>query len=259
MSKNNEPETLSNQAKRLLDWVEQKFCEWIQRLRDLLIGKSDESADEMHCNSKKLDLELEKVYDDLQSSLIKVREAVAKAIATERQLESQLQKNRAQSETWLQRAETATQQGNPDLHNQAIHRMNQYKQAAHELEQQLVLHKEAITVLRQKLTDLESNVQKAYTQKQVLISRKAAAQTAINANRIMDAINTDAAFSAFKSFEQEVIELEAQAAKGSASVSEGVFDYRKSLKEAIENLQQTTEAVVKLEKMLSERDSDTSL
>jgi Phage shock protein A (IM30), suppresses sigma54-dependent transcription len=58
---------------------------------------------------------LEQTYQDLQSNLIQVRQAVAQAIATEKQLEQQLQKNKEQAETWHNRAAMAVQQNNDDL------------------------------------------------------------------------------------------------------------------------------------------------
>ncbi len=47
---------------------------------------------------------LEQTYQDLQSNLIQVRQAVAQAIAAEKQLEQQLIQNRNQAETWHNRA-----------------------------------------------------------------------------------------------------------------------------------------------------------
>src|SRR5271166_1732803 len=108
---------------------------------------------------------LEQTYTDLQSNLIQVRQAVAQAIATEKQLEQQLQKNKDQGATWQNRAAMAVQQGNDDLAKQALQRRQQYVQAANDLEAQLKQQKESTATLRQRLTDLEAEVQKAYTKK----------------------------------------------------------------------------------------------
>src|ERR1700739_3672439 len=74
-------------------------------------------------------LMLEQTYQDLQSNLTQVRQAVAQAIATEKQLEQQWQKNREQAETWHNRAAMAVQQGNDELARQALQRKQQYVQA----------------------------------------------------------------------------------------------------------------------------------
>ena len=85
---------------------------------------------------------LEQTYQDLQQNLIQVRQAVAQAIATEKQIEQQLQKNKDQAATWQNRAAMAVQQSNDDLARQALQRKQQYAQAATDFETQLKAQKE---------------------------------------------------------------------------------------------------------------------
>lgn len=155
---------------------------------------------------------LEQTYQDLQNNLIQVRQAVAQAIATEKQLEQQLQKNKDQSATWHNRATLAVQQGNDDLARQALQRKQQYAQAAADLEAQLKHQKEATSTLRQRLTELEGEVQKAYTKKQVLIARDKAAQATSKANEILSKSSADGALSVMEKMEQKVLERESRAA-----------------------------------------------
>jgi phage shock protein A len=155
---------------------------------------------------------LEQTYQELQSNLIQVRQAVAQAIATEKQLEGQLQKNRDQAATWQNRAAMAVQQGNDDLARQALQRKTQYAQAAADLEVQLKSQKEATATLRQRLTDLEGEVQKAYTKKQVLIARDKAATATSKANEIISKTSANGAMSVIERMEQKVTEKESKAA-----------------------------------------------
>ncbi|MBS1957524.1 MAG: PspA/IM30 family protein [Cyanobacteria bacterium SZAS-4] len=155
---------------------------------------------------------LEQTYQDLQSNLIQVRQAVAQAIATEKQLEQQLQKNKDQAETWQNRAAMAVQQGNDDLAKQALQRRQQYVQAANDLETQLKSQRESTVTLRQRLTDLEAEVQKAYTKKQVLIARDKAAQATSKANEILSKTTSSGAMSVMEKMETKVLEREAKAA-----------------------------------------------
>lgn len=158
------------------------------------------------------ELMLEQTYQDLQSNLIQVRQAVAQAIATEKQLEQQLQKNKDQAATWQNRASMAVQQNNDDLARQALQRKQQYAQAATDLETQLKSQREATANLRQRLTDLESEVQKAYTKKQVLIARDKAAQATSKASEILSKTTSSGAMSVMEKMEQKVNEREAKAA-----------------------------------------------
>jgi phage shock protein A len=155
---------------------------------------------------------LEQTYQELQSNLIQVRQAVAQAIATEKQLETQLQKNKDQAATWQNRAQLAVQQNNDDLARQALQRKQQYTQAAADLEVQLKAQKEATATLRQRLTELEGEVQKAYTKKQVLIARDKAAQATSRANEIMSKTTASGALSVIERMEQKVNERESKAA-----------------------------------------------
>ncbi len=155
---------------------------------------------------------LEQTYQELQSNLIQVRQAVAQAIATEKQLEQQLQKNKDQAATWQNRAAMAVQQNNDDLARQALQRKTQYAQAAADLEVQLKSQKEATSNLRQRLTELENEVQKAYTKKQVLIARDKAAQATSKANEILSKSSSSGAMSTFERMETKVAEKEAKAA-----------------------------------------------
>lgn len=155
---------------------------------------------------------LEQKYQELQSNLIQVRQAVAQAIATEKQLEQSLQKNRDQAATWENRARMAVQQNNDDLARQALQRKTQYSQAAADLEAQLNQQLEHTAQLRERLTSLEGEVQKAYTKKQVLIARDKAAQATTRANEIMAKTTSSGAMSVIERMEQKVVEREAKAA-----------------------------------------------
>lgn len=155
---------------------------------------------------------LEQTYQDLQSNLVQVRQAVAQAIATEKQLEQQLQKNQEQAATWQNRAAMAVQQNNDDLARQALQRKQQYAQAIVELETQLKSQKEATATLRIRLGELEAQVQKAYTKKSVLIARDKAAQATSKANEILSKTTASGAMNVMDRMEQKVNEREAKAA-----------------------------------------------
>lgn len=154
---------------------------------------------------------LEQMQQELQQNLTQVRQAVAQAIATEKQLEQQLQKNKDQAATWQNRAQLAVQQNNDDLARQALQRKQQYAQAAADLETQLAQQKQATSSLRQRLTELEAEVQKAYTKKQVLIARDKAAQATTKANEILSKTTASGAMSVIERMEQKVNEREARA------------------------------------------------
>ncbi len=182
---------------------------------------------------------LEQTYQDLQNNLIQVRQAVAQAIATEKQLEQTLQKNKDQAETWQNRAAMAVQQNNDELAKQALQRRAQYVQAATDLEVQLKAQRETTSTLRQRLTDLEAEVQKAYTKKQVLIARDKAAQATSKANEILSKTTASGAMSVMEKMETKVQEREARA----AALSEMSGD---TLEKQFKNLEHKTDVDMEL-------------
>jgi len=265
-----EGETLVAQSIRFLDAVEREIQEGHEQAWKAVLERFALMADELITGRARVsgnegasqrfddsdEMQLEQVYQDLQTQLIQVRQAVAQAIATQHQIEQQLQKNKDQAETWLERATMAEQQNKHDLGDQARQRMAQYAKSASQLDQQLIQQRKDVLVMRQKLTDFEGKVQEAYVQKQVLLARNKAAQATMVANQIIDQINADDALSELKRLEQKVVEREEQAAKG--ALASGVakpLDHSKTLTDAVTTLQLTIDAVARLEQLIAKRES----
>jgi phage shock protein A len=193
------------------------WSDFLERLKNVVaaicapVSRSAlESAKPAGIDSEDPQTMLEQAYEGLQDNLIQVRQAVAQAIATEKQLEQQIQKNKDQSETWQNRANMAMQQRNEDLARQALARKEQYVQSLPELESEYVLQKEATATLRQQLIKLESDVQKAYTKTRVLIARDKAARATEKANEILANSTSDGAMAIIERIEQRVLERQVQ-------------------------------------------------
>ena len=106
----------------------------------------------------------------------------------------------------------AVQQNNDELARQALQRKQQYSQAAADLEVQLKQQKEATSKLRQRLTELENELQKAQTKKQMLIARDKAAKATMKANEILSKTNSTGALNVIDRMETKIQERENQAA-----------------------------------------------
>jgi phage shock protein A len=265
------PETFAAQAMRLLDGIESEIQNghgqaWKAVLERAVVlaqpltdGRPSADVQRTSLASENSDdLRIEKVYYDLQSQLVLVRNAVAQTIAAEKRIEQQLQLNKDQSETWLTRAILAEKQKKYDLNEQALQRKAQYDNAAVRLNEELIEQKKRVVVVRQKLTDLEAKVQEAYTQKTVLHARSKAAQAAIVANEIFARINADDALAELKKLESKVVELEARAANGiPESVLGNQPDQSKTLTDAIATLQMTIDAIARLELLVAKPDPGT--
>ncbi len=155
---------------------------------------------------------LEQTYQDLQNNLVQVRQSVAQAMGTETQLEQQLQRSKDQVDTCQNRATMSVQQGNDNLARQALQRKQQYEQAAGTLSSQLTTQKETTATLRQKLMDLELQVQQAYTRKEVLVARDKAVAAVDTANKLLSKTDASSALSLMDRMEAKVNEREARTA-----------------------------------------------
>jgi phage shock protein A len=204
--------------------------------------------------------EMEQVYQDLQSNLIQIRQAVAQSIATEKHLEQQLQKNQEQANTWQTRAAMAVTQGNDALSQQAMKRKQHYESAAAGLGSQLQNHREVVLTLRERLTEIEHEVQKTYTKKVVLGARYKAAEAAKRANDILSKSSSHSANSVMERLEKAVAEREAQAGASVLADDETIpeLDTEQLLRQTVNALERCTAVIESMEKKVAQCEAQVS-
>lgn len=219
---------------------------WLAAVDDIKLLMKSEPAP----SYRNAETELEQTYSEYQNNLISLRQAVAHAIATEKQLEQQIQRNRQQAETWQQRIDLAQKQKKDDMVEEASKRKVQYVNAVEELEQQLREQAPKTVELRARLTEVETLVQRLYTKKQVLIARHKAAEATTKANAIL--ARSDEALAAFTKVEQQIVEMEQKLEQdvNEASISSPDLMADGLLRTTIEALQRSTLIMEKLEKRL---------
>ncbi len=120
-------------------------------------------------------MELEHAYQDLQISLIHVRQAVSQAIATQKHLVEQIAKNQDYNEILENNvAEHLATNKNKEAEI-ARNRISENEEAIKNLVQQRDNHQEHLEGMRSTLKYYEKIAQTIYTKKQILISRRKAA------------------------------------------------------------------------------------
>jgi len=127
---------------------------------------------------------LEQAVSDMQEDLVQVRQAVARAIAEQRQTEQKYSKDQSE--------------GKKDFTETAAILKNQ-------LDQQTV----QVESLRKNLIALESKISEAKTKKNMLVARSRAAKANEELQKTLGSINTSSSVGAFERMEAKVIELEA--------------------------------------------------
>lgn len=152
---------------------------------------------------------LEQSIREMGDDLVKMRQAVAQAIASQKRTEQQYQKNLSEANMWQQRAQLALTKGEEGLAREALVRKKTYADTAATLKAQLDAQVGQIDSLRRNLTALESKISEAKTKKDMLKARLSAAKANQQLQSTISNINASSAMSAFERMEDKVLQMEA--------------------------------------------------
>jgi len=114
---------------------------------------------------------LERALVQLQQELTQLRQAVARAVATQKQTERQARDARQQAAEWQQRARLALQKQDEAQARAALTRRQQVLDVAATLEQTLARERGNVRQLKADLQTLESQASTATLQKDMLLAR----------------------------------------------------------------------------------------
>ena len=153
---------------------------------------------------------LDQSVADLQSDLIKLRQAVATAIASQKRIQNQAEQAEAQANTWYERAELSLKKGEEDLAREALGRRKTCQDTATALNTQLQSQAGQVEQLKQSLVKLESKIAEAKTKKDMLKARAQAAQAQEQLQSAVGNLGTNSSMAAFERMEEKVQSLEAR-------------------------------------------------
>ena len=153
---------------------------------------------------------LEQAVIDMQEDLVQLRQAVARAIATQKRTEQQYNKNQQEANTWQQRAQLALSKGDENLAREALVRKKSFGDTASNLKLQLDQQSANVETLKRNLIALESKISEAKTKKDMLKARANAAKAQKQLQETIGGIDTSSAMGAFERMEDKVMQLEAE-------------------------------------------------
>ncbi len=153
---------------------------------------------------------LEQAVIDMQEDLVQLRQAVARAIATQKRSEQQYNKNQSEANTWHQRAQLALSKGDENLAREALVRKKSFADTAATIKIQLDQQTNNVVTLKRNLIALESKISEAKTKKDMLRARANAAKAQKQLQETMGSIDTSSAMGAFERMEDKVMQLEAE-------------------------------------------------
>jgi phage shock protein A len=153
---------------------------------------------------------LEQAVSDMQEDLVQVRQAVARAIAEQRQTEQKYSKDQSEANKWEQRAKLALSKGDETLAREALKRKKDFTETAAILKNQLDQQTVQVESLRKNLIALESKISEAKTKKNMLVARSRAAKANEELQKTLGSIDTSSSMSAFERMEEKVVQIEAR-------------------------------------------------
>ena len=153
---------------------------------------------------------LDQSVADMQADLVKLRQAVATAIASQKRIQNQAEQAEAQAKTWYERAELALKKDEEDLAREALGRRKTCQDTATALNTQLQSQAGQVEQLKQSLVKLESKIAEAKTKKDMLKARAQAAQAQEQLQSAVGNLGTNSSMAAFERMEEKVEALEAR-------------------------------------------------
>ena len=152
---------------------------------------------------------LDQAVSDIQDDLVKLRQAVAMEIASQKRLKNQAEQAESQALTWYERAELALKKNEDDLAREALTRRKTFQETATSLGTQVQAQSAQVETLKKSLVALEGKIAEARTKKDMLKARAQAAQAQQQLQSAVGSMGTNSAMAAFERMEDKVQSLEA--------------------------------------------------
>jgi phage shock protein A len=153
---------------------------------------------------------LEQAILEMQENLVKMRQGVAQAIASQKRTEQQYNQNLVESNNWQKRAELALQKGDENLAREALVRKKSFQDSANSLKQSLDGQTGQVDTLKRNLVQIESKLSEAKTKKEMLKARARAAKAQEQLQGMMQGVSSTSAMAAFERMEEKVLMQEAK-------------------------------------------------
>ena len=173
---------------------------------------------------------LDQTVNEMNSDLIKMRQATAQVMASQKQLENKYNAAQKTADDWYKRAQLAIEKGDDDLAREALTRRKSYQENADGMKENLLQQKEAVEKLVANTRVLETKMAEAKAKKDTLKARAASAKTNKAVADMVQGVSTSSALSAFERMEEKVLASEAEAeAVGVLTASDALEEQFKML------------------------------
>ena len=153
---------------------------------------------------------LEQAVYEMQENLVRMRQGVAQAIATQKRTERQAAQAHSTEEEWYRRAQMALEQGSEALAREALTKRKAYQQTYHALAEQIGQQKTLVAKLKKDMQALELKISEAKTKKDMYIARARSAEASLRLQEMLGETGDTSSLKAFEKMEDKLLELEAK-------------------------------------------------
>lgn len=181
---------------------------FFSRLSDIMSANINDLLDRAEDPEKMIKL----LIIEMEEHLGDAREGVVKALAGEKRLEANLNKNRSAAEEWEAKAEAAIERSDDELARKCLSRKKEYEKIAESMQQQWETAHHASEVLKEDYQRLEEKVDEARRKRDSLIARQALAEAQKEVAGTAPAMEkAQRSFSKFDRMESKIEQMEAEA------------------------------------------------
>jgi phage shock protein A len=154
---------------------------------------------------------LEQAVEDMQTDLIRLRQAAAEVTASEKRMQAKYEQAQKTADEWYRRAELALGKNDEELAREALSRRKAFQDNANMLRGQLDQQSKAVETIVGNMRVLETKLAEAKMKKDTLKARAQSAKSARAINDMVAGLNTSSALGAFEKMEDKVLSMEAEA------------------------------------------------
>jgi phage shock protein A len=151
---------------------------------------------------------LNQIILDMREQLGRAKQEVAVAIADERKLRAQVEKERQESAEWENRAILAVNQDRDDLAKQALMRHQEHAERAASMEETWMRQAEETEKLKTSLRQLNDKIEEAKRKKNLLVAKQKRAQAQKRIHETMSGLSDRSAFETFERIAERIEDAE---------------------------------------------------
>ena len=178
-----------------------------QRLATLLRSNVNDMINKAEDPEKMLN----QMLMDMQEQLVEAKKQVAVAIADEKKLQKQFEKEKELALKWEEKAMLAVKAGNDELAKKALERKAEHAQTAGSFETNWHQQKAQVEKLKEALTKLSNKINEAKRKKNLLIARAKRAEAQKTIAETMSGMSNTSAFDTIARMEEKIDTIEAEA------------------------------------------------